>query len=268
VYSDIVSLGNTSARVEFGVITAAANFFRKPSAPDEPYEGILGLGGAGLAVARIVPWFDALVAAQTVPDVFALQLCQGAGAQPRAAGDSRLFLFNRSGTLAVPVPGLKEGPTHDFCWSPKSDGFVTISGKSPPLAQLHAAKTGAPTFSFGTAAFNTARFAPHGRFLLLGGFGNMPGDISLWDVNKKKPLAPTFNAPCTVGVEWSPDSRYLLTSTTRPRLNVDNGYRLYSHRGVLVGAGANRSASLRARTLPAAPCTAGTHSPPPCAWRA
>ena len=151
-------------------------------------------------------------------------------------GDSRLFLFNRTGSLAVPVPGLKEGPTHDFCWSPKSDGFVTISGKSPPLAQLHAAKTGAPTFSFGTAAFNTARFAPHGRFLLLGGFGNMPGDISLWDVNKKKPLAPTFNAPCTVGVEWSPDSRYLLTSTTRPRLNVDNGYRLYSHRGVLVGA--------------------------------
>lgn len=149
-------------------------------------------------------------------------------------GDSRLFIFDRSGKLAAPVPGLKDGPTHDFCWSPKSDCFVTVTGRSPPLAQLHDGRTGAARFSFGTSAWNTARFAPHGRFLMLGGFGNMPGDIALWDVNKRKPLAPTFNAPCTVNVEWSPDSRYLLTTTTRPRLNVDNGYKLWSHRGVLL----------------------------------
>jgi translation initiation factor 2A len=150
-------------------------------------------------------------------------------------GDSRLFLFDRTGRVAAPVPGLKDGPTHDFCWAPKGDAFVVIAGRSPPVATLHNGRTGAPTFSFGTAAFNTARFSPHGRFLMLGGFGNMPGDVTLWDVNKKKPLGPSFTAPCTVASEWSPDGRYLLTTTTRPRLNVDNGYKLWSHRGVLVG---------------------------------
>ena len=148
-------------------------------------------------------------------------------------GDSRLFLFDKSGKIATPVPGLKEGPTHDFCWSPKSDSFVVIAGRSPPVATLHN-KAGAPTFSFGTSAFNTAKFSPHGRFLMLGGFGNMPGDITLWDVNKKKPLGPTFNSPCTVTCDWSPDGRYLMTTTTRPRLNVDNGFKIFSHRGVLV----------------------------------
>jgi uncharacterized protein with WD repeat len=70
-------------------------------------------------------------------------------------GDSRLFLFDRSGKSSAPVAGLKDGPTHDFCWSPACDSFVVISGKSPPLTTLHN-KAGAATFSFGTAAFNTA----------------------------------------------------------------------------------------------------------------
>ena len=150
-------------------------------------------------------------------------------------GDSRLFLLSRDGRISISVPGLKDGPTHDFCWgAPRGDIFVVIAGKSPPVATLHDGASGAALFSFGSGAFNTARISPQGRFLMLGGFGNMAGDVIFWDVNKRKPLSSKFNAPCTVSVEWRPDGHALLTATTRPRLNVDNGFRVYSLRGELL----------------------------------
>ena len=37
-----------------------------------------------------------------------------------------------------------------------------------------------------------------------------------------------------VSAEWSPNGRYLLTATTAPRLNVDNGYKLWRYNGELL----------------------------------
>ena len=71
---------------------------------------------------------------------------------------------------------------------PRGDGFVVIAGRSPPAATLHD-RRGVPVFSFGSGAFNTVRIAPHGRFLLLGGFGNMAGNVHLWDLGKKKEVS-------------------------------------------------------------------------------
>lgn len=39
---------------------------------------------------------------------------------------------------------------------------------------------------------------------------------------KKKKLGSNENN-CAVGCQWSPDGRYLMTSTVAPRLRVDNG---------------------------------------------
>jgi translation initiation factor 2A len=86
------------------------------------------------------------------------------------SGDSRLFLMSADGKVAAAVSGLKDGPVHDFAWLPRGDGFVVVSGKSPPAATLHD-RSGAVTYSFGAGAMNTVCVSPHGRFLLLGGFG-------------------------------------------------------------------------------------------------
>jgi translation initiation factor 2A len=135
------------------------------------------------------------------------------------------------GKIAIAVPAGKEGPVHDFAWNPKSDGtFVAIVGKSPPMATLHK-RDGAPCFSFGAGSFNSCIFQPQGRFLLLGGFGNMSAPAQVWDVNKCRPISAPMTADAATAVCWSACGRYLVTGTTYPRLKVDNGYSIWSYHG-------------------------------------
>ena len=40
------------------------------------------------------------------------------------------------------------------------------------------------------------------------------------------------SAHCTVSHCWSPDSRLFLTSTLAPRMNVDNGFKIFKYNGI------------------------------------
>lgn len=148
-------------------------------------------------------------------------------------GDSRLFLLSRDGKVNTSISPPKEGPTHDFAWSPDGNYFIVIAGNTPPGATLYN-KTGAAVFSFGAAAHNTVKISPNGKVAALCGFGNMAGNLWFWDIEKFKLLGPMANAPCTVHADWAPDSRHFLTSTTRPRLQVDNGFKIWNYHGVCV----------------------------------
>lgn len=151
------------------------------------------------------------------------------------SGDSRVFLFSADGKIATPVPQAKEGPVSDFAFNPADPGqFILIAGRSPPQGTLHTLPKGEAVFSFGTGAFNTIKYQPQGRAVLIGGFGNMGGDLQVWDPAKCKPLSPVWNTPVATAVEWAPDGRTILAATTRPRLMVDNGLRLWSLRGELL----------------------------------
>lgn len=124
---------------------------------------------------------------------------------------------------------------HDFAWGPKGDSFLVIGGRSPPLATLHKPATGAAVFSFGTGGWNTVQYAPHGRFVLLAGFGGMSGDMAVWDVLKQRQLSvPGWKSNCVVACGWAPDSRHLLVSTTRPRMQVDNQVKVWGYKGELL----------------------------------
>ena len=37
---------------------------------------------------------------------------------------------------------------------------------------------------------------------------------------------------CSTVFEWSPDSRYFMTATLAPRMNVDNGFKIFKYNGV------------------------------------
>lgn len=45
--------------------------------------------------------------------------------------------------------------------------------------------------------------------------------MDFWDVNRKKVMGSTASH-CAVAYGWSPDSRWFLTATCAPRMNVDN----------------------------------------------
>ena len=93
-------------------------------------------------------------------------------------------------------------------------------------------KEGDAIYEFGTMHRNTISFAPHGRFMCLAGFGNLAGDMDFYDFsgNKRKKIG-SANSHCAVKWCWSPDSRYFMTSTLRPRMNVENGIKIFKYNG-------------------------------------
>lgn len=58
--------------------------------------------------------------------------------------------------------------------------------------------------------------------VVLAGFGNLPGNVEIWDVSKKEKLA-NIKCPDTTHFEWNPNGEYFVTATTAPRLRIGNG---------------------------------------------
>lgn len=80
-----------------------------------------------------------------------------------------------------------------------------------------------PIFDFGSGPYNMVRWNPFGRFIALAGFGNLPGDILLFDKKASGTCKQMGAARLpSVSMEWSPDGRHIMIATTAPRLRVDN----------------------------------------------
>eukprot|EP00918_Siedleckia_nematoides_P056120 GHVU01122416.1.p1 GENE.GHVU01122416.1~~GHVU01122416.1.p1 ORF type:complete len:315 (+),score=66.06 GHVU01122416.1:423-1367(+) len=136
----------------------------------------------------------------------------------------------RDGSGFRSVVAGASGPLQAHAWSPANDTFVAIRGPMPAKVDLYDGRTGAPKMAFGEMRRNTIRFDRFGRFLLLGGFGNLTGNVDVWDMLKGRKIGSTL-ANATVECEWSPDHRWLLAATTSPRLRVDNCVRVYRYNG-------------------------------------
>jgi translation initiation factor 2A len=89
------------------------------------------------------------------------------------------------------------------------------------------------TQELGTLPRNFVAFNAQGRLLCLAGFGNLAGQVDIWDLQHKKKHS-SFNAPNSSQCDWSPDGRYLMCATVSPRLRVDNGVRIFHCSGELV----------------------------------
>ena len=90
------------------------------------------------------------------------------------------------------------------------------------------------THSFALGPRNTIIFSPHGRFVLVAGFGNLAGQMDVYDLEKNYQKVCTIEASNASVCEWSPDGKHILTATTSPRLRVDNGVRIWHIGGRLM----------------------------------
>jgi translation initiation factor 2A len=93
---------------------------------------------------------------------------------------------------------------------------------------------GQPTHTFPLSPRNTIQFSPHGRFVLVAGFGNLAGQMDIYDMDKNFHKIATVEASNASVCAWSPDGQYILTATTSPRLRVDNGVRIWHLSGSLM----------------------------------
>ena len=79
-------------------------------------------------------------------------------------------------------------------WSPSVLQFVVVYGYMPAKATVFNRKCES-VFDFGTGPRNVALFNPQGNLVLLGGFGNLRGNIEIWDVKDKKKASTKNSMP-------------------------------------------------------------------------
>jgi translation initiation factor 2A len=103
-------------------------------------------------------------------------------------GGTQLFFFATDASFQTQVSFKEEGQVQAVEWNPKGGDFIVIHGRPPFQATLFGVKDCTPIFEFGKAAYNTIRFSPHGRFVMLGGFANLAGHMQFWDKNKLKKM--------------------------------------------------------------------------------
>ncbi|CEL07746.1 Putative Eukaryotic translation initiation factor subunit eIF2A [Aspergillus calidoustus] len=148
-------------------------------------------------------------------------------------GETTLYLLSSTGQFDSRVHLDKEGPIHDVTWSPTSKEFGVVYGSIPAKATIFNIR-GVSKHSFPLGPRNTILFSPHGRFVLVAGFGNLAGQMDIYDMEKNYTKICTVEAANSSVCAWSPDGQTILTATTSPRLRVDNGLRLWHVSGALL----------------------------------
>lgn len=146
-------------------------------------------------------------------------------------GKTQLHYVDGDGETAI-VQLAKQGPIYAVTWNPVLPQFVVVYGYMPAKATLFNRKCES-LFDFGTGPRNMAIYNPQGNIVLLGGFGNLRGNIEMWDVKDKK-RAAQFEAADSTDARWAPDGQHLVTSTCAPRLRQGNGYRIWHYTSTLL----------------------------------
>ncbi|OBA20338.1 eIF2A-domain-containing protein [Metschnikowia bicuspidata var. bicuspidata NRRL YB-4993] len=147
-------------------------------------------------------------------------------------GETNLYLLGIAGSYER-IDLKREGPIHDITWSPSAREFAVSYGYMPSETTFFDAR-GNLIFSLPTSPRNTILYSPHGRYVLVAGFGNLQGTVDVYDRQNKFAKVCTFEASNTSVCEWSPCGRYILTATTSPRLRVDNGLKVWYADGTLL----------------------------------
>lgn len=148
-------------------------------------------------------------------------------------GETNMYILSANGSFDSRIQLDKEGPIHDVSWSPNSKEFGVTYGYMPAKTTIFNARA-VPQHSFDLGPRNTILFSPHGRFVIVAGFGNLAGDMDIYDLEKNYAKLCTVKASNCTYCEWSPDGQHVLTAITSPRLRVDNGIRVYHVSGGLM----------------------------------
>lgn len=148
-------------------------------------------------------------------------------------GETNLYLITVAGNYDCRVQLDKEGPIHDVEWSTDSTEFGVVYGFMPAKTTLFDGRANV-VYQLPPGPRNTISFSPHARFVLVAGFGNLQGQIDIYDRPAGMRKITTIESSNPSICEWSPDGLHILTATTSPRLRVDNGVMIWHYTGGLM----------------------------------
>ncbi len=148
-------------------------------------------------------------------------------------GIERLYMlsvYKNGACQEVSLP--EEGSVFAVAWQHDSKSFAVVHGKMPPRTTIFNLKC-APIADLGQGANNTLVYSPSGKVLLVGGFGNLPGDMAFWEPDKLKLFGRATHF-CSSVQHFAPNSRLLLSAALSPRIRVDNCFKVFTYTGKLV----------------------------------
>ena len=146
-------------------------------------------------------------------------------------GSSNLHFLTADGSYDGAVPLDKEGPIHDVQWNPNGLEFAVTYGFMPAKTTIFSSSCKVLQ-DFGSGAHNIVRFNAFGTYMAVCGFGNLPGDVDLYERKARNwGKINTVRVSNAVDLEWSPDGLAFLTMTVAPRLRVDNCYKVFNAAG-------------------------------------
>ncbi|KAK7205733.1 eukaryotic translation initiation factor eIF2A-domain-containing protein [Myxozyma melibiosi] len=148
-------------------------------------------------------------------------------------GESNLYLRGIAGNFDCRIDLDKEGPIHDVAWSPDSREFAVVYGYMPAKTMIFNNR-GETIRTLPLGPRNTILYSPHGKYLIVAGFGNLQGEVNVYDRLADFKKVATIDGSNTSVCEWSPDGQYLMFATCSPRLRVDNGVKIFHVSGKLV----------------------------------
>lgn len=146
-------------------------------------------------------------------------------------GTSSLYFVNAFTSRDIRIMA-NEGLIYDTIWSNNENKFYICKGEMPAEISVYD-RNGEFLYTYGSHKYNTLKLNFNEKMLLTGGFGNLSGDICIWNTQTKKEITKT-KASCAVICEFFNDGKHFLTATTHPRLRVDNDIKIYKYNGLVV----------------------------------
>ena len=127
---------------------------------------------------------------------------------------------------------LATGPIHDFDWTPNGKNFVVCAGHHPAKTNIYDSLAKFLK-EICVSKVNTIRISPDSRILCLSGFGNLNGDIEIYQLSDYTLIGKT-KLYCGVTLNWSQDSKFLIGAVLSPRVRVDNEYKIFTYNGEFI----------------------------------
>jgi translation initiation factor 2A len=160
-----------------------------------------------------------------------LVLCSTDMSENSYYGDTMLQHLNRNGDSSN-IQLSKAGPIYSMEWSPIADEFCVVYGFMPSKATIFNSKCDV-SWELSSGAKNAAYYSFDGLHLALCGFGNVAGNIEVWNMKDRKRVSQ-IEALDTTHFQWCYDNFHFITATTAPRLRVKNGFKVWRLTGELV----------------------------------
>ena len=141
-------------------------------------------------------------------------------------GESSLqILCGAESALNISHPQLD---IHETVFDAAGKRLVVISGSMPATLQVYEITArGKLTLvkELARQSRNEAKFSPNGQFLAVGGFGNLPGELDIYETERWR-LVAQFTNQCTTEWWWTHDSKAIVFGSCMPRRHFENYIRV------------------------------------------